>query len=232
MVTVKWKRKGKCMDTALFFFFTGAYLFLLVWALGRQREWNSMSVLYLVLLGLIYDNAIIAVGRFIGEGALLENLSIWRFWSHAFFTPLLALFAWGTLHHAGVEWARKKAVFYGALLFTAALVVLEIVLETWGLVIEPVWEYGVLRYTSAEEGGGPPVMVLLVIVPLLAAGAVLWKRIGWKWMLVGAVLMTIGSAVPIPIESSAATNAFELILLFTLVLTKIRVERYNGKRTQ
>lgn len=219
------------MDTTLFFFFTGAYIFLLVWALVRQKSWNYMSLLYFVLLGLIYDNGIIALGKWIGEGALLENLSLWRFWTHAFFTPLLTLFAWGALHHAGIEWARKKSVFYGALLFTAALIALELALETVGLEIGAVREYGVLRYTSAEEGGGPPIMVLLVIIPLFIAGLTLWKRIGWKWMLIGTIIMTIGSAIPIPVDSSAITNAFELILLTSLVLTKLHVEqREHGNK--
>lgn len=219
------------MDTTLFFFFTGAYIFLFVWALVWQKSWNYMSFLYFVLLGLIYDNGIIALGKWVGSGALLENLSLWRFWTHAFFTPLLALFSWGAMAHAGVEWARKKIVFYGALLFTTVLIALELTLETVGLEIEAVREYGVLRYASAEEGDGPPIMVLLVIIPLFIAGVTLWKRIGWKWMLIGTIIMTIGSAVPIPIDSSAATNAFELILLTSLVLTKMHVERREHSST-
>ncbi|WP_277585342.1 hypothetical protein [Psychrobacillus antarcticus] len=35
--------------------------------------------------------------------------------------------------------------------------------------------------------------------------------------------MTIGSAVPINIESGAVTNAFELFLIFTLIWTKRRL---------
>ncbi|QDY45558.1 hypothetical protein FK545_09340 [Planococcus glaciei] len=85
-------------------------------------------------------------------------------------------------------------------------------------------QYGVLRYVSAEPSSGPPIMVLLVSVVLIAAGILLWKKVGWKWMLIGAGVMTIGSAVPIPVDSSAATNAFELFLLTTLVWTKVHLE--------
>lgn len=52
-----------------------------------------MSVIFLVGLGLVYDNALIAVGKFIGEGTLLEALNLARYWSHAFLTSLLILFA-------------------------------------------------------------------------------------------------------------------------------------------
>lgn len=218
------------MDTILYFFFTAAYIALFVWAISKQRSWNFMSFIYLVLLGLIYDNGIIAIGNFLGEGPLLENLSLLRFWSHAFLTPALVLFSWGALDHAGVEWAKKKAVFYGALVYTAALIAIEISLETWGIEVAAVTEYGALRYTSAEPSSGPPIMVLLVALVLIIAGFVIWRKTGWKWMLIGAVVMTIGSAVPIPIESSAATNAFELLLLTSLVWTKVHLESKRQRK--
>lgn len=213
------------MDTLLYFLFTAAYMGLVIWGLRRQRSWNFMSFIYLVLLGLIYDNGMIALGKFIGEGPLLENLSLLRFWSHAFLTPALVLFSYGALQEAGVEWSRKRIVGIAAIFYTAALIIAELLLETIGMELMIEKEYGVLRYVSADPASGPPIMVLLVSVVLLAAGVILWKRRGWKWMLVGAVVMTIGSAVPIPVESSAATNAFELFLLAALVSTKVHLER-------
>lgn len=213
------------MDTVLYFLFTAAYIGLIIWGLSRQRSWNFMSFIYLVLLGLIYDNGMIALGKFIGEGSLLENLSLLRFWSHALLTPTLVLFSYGALREAGVEWSRKKVVGIAAILYTAALIGIELLLETIGMELTLEKEYGVLRYVSADPASGPPIMVLLVSVVLIAAGAILWKKREWKWMLVGAVVMTIGSAVEIPVDSSAATNAFELFLLTALVWTKIHLER-------
>lgn len=213
------------MDTLLYFLFTAAYMGLVIWGLRRQRSWNFMSFIYLILLGLIYDNGMIALGKFIGEGPLLENLSLLRFWSHAFLTPALVLFSYGALREAGVEWSRKRIICVAAIIYTVALIGIELLLETVGMELELEKEYGVLRYVSADPASGPPIMVLLVSVVLIAAGAVLWKKRGWKWMLVGAVVMTIGGAVPIPVDSSAATNAFELFLLTTLVWTKVHLER-------
>ncbi|MGI2328715.1 hypothetical protein [Planococcus sp. YIM B11945] len=212
------------MDTILYFFFGAAYIVLMAWGIRRQKNWSWMSVVFLVVIGLIYDNFIIAIGRFVGEGALLKGLSLPRFWSHALLTPPLALFSWAVLHHAGVAWAKKKVVIIGVLLYTAALIVIEIALETAQLWLTSANEYGALRYVSAEPASGPPIMVLLVTLALIFASIVLWRKTSWKWMLIGAVVMTIGSAVPIPVESAAATNAFELFLLFTLVWTKVRVE--------
>lgn len=222
--------EGDTVDLVLYFFFTAAYILLVIWGFKQQRSWNFTAFLYLVLFGLIYDNGVIAIGKFIGEGTFLETLNLLRFWSHAFLTPLLVLFCWGAMNQAGIEWAKKKIVFYVFLLYTAALIVIELALETWGLEIIPEQQHGVLRYVSAEAASGPPIMVLLVLVVLILTGVVLWKKNGWKWTLIGAVTMGIGSAVPIPVESSAVTNAFELFLLFTLVWTKNHLEKPEGSK--
>lgn len=216
------------MDTILYFLFTAAYIGLFIWGLSRQRSWNFMSFIYLVLLGLVYDNSMIALGKFIGEGPLLENLNLLRFWSHALLTPTLVLFSYGALRQAAVDWSEKRIVGIIAILYTIALIVVELSLETFNMELMVEKEYGILRYVSAEPSSGPPVMILLVTVVLLAAGAILWKKAKWKWMLIGAAIMTIGSAVPIPVDSSAATNAFELFLLITLMWTKIHLERLQS----
>lgn len=66
------------LDTILFFGYFAAYLFLLIWGiqLAARYGWNDLSnVLLLVIIGLVYDNGVLAVGKFIGEGSLLENIS-------------------------------------------------------------------------------------------------------------------------------------------------------------
>ncbi|WP_052131654.1 hypothetical protein [Planococcus sp. CAU13] len=212
------------MDLVLFFLLTAAYIGLIVWAFIRQERWTLMATVYLVLFGLVYDNGIIALGKFVGEGPLLENLNALRFWIHAFLTPALVLFSLGALRAAGVRWAQKKGVLYGAIAAFILLIIIEIWQVTWGTVLEPVREYGVLKYSAVEEASGPPLMILLVSAALLIAGAIVWKKAGWAWMFVGSVIMGIGSGVTIPVESAAVTNIFELILLTSLVWTKIHLE--------
>lgn len=213
------------MDTVLYFIYTAAYLVLLIMCINFGNSWDTSSLLYLVVFGLVFDNGLIAVGRYLGEGPLLENLSYLRFWFHAFFTPTLVLFSWSVLNRAGIKFAERKPAYIGALLYTVALVIMEIVTETYGIKIVPEREHGLLRYVSAEPSSGPPLMVLFVSIALITAGAILWKKTGWKWMLIGSVVMTVGSAVPISIESAAVTNGFELFLIVTLVATKIHQDR-------
>lgn len=90
--------------------------------------------------------------------------------------------------------------------------VLEDLTELRGLRTVPREEYGTLSDTNALPPDGPPLMVLIVAVVLIVVGGRVWRKRGWPRLFVGAAVMTAGSAVELPIESGAATNAFELRL--------------------
>lgn len=211
------------VDTLLFFGYVVAYSVLLVWGirLAQTNGWKSLSnVLLLVIAALVYDNAVLALGRFIGEGTLLENLSFPRFYLHAFFTPLLVLFALSSLRRAGVDWAFKKwanLLFYG---LTLSLIIYELLIEMQGLDLVSGWEYGVLSYSNATASNGIPLMVLIVSVVLIIASLYVWRKQQWPWFFIATVIMFVGNAIPFPLPSAAITNAFELILLIGLFFTK------------
>jgi hypothetical protein len=211
------------MDTYLYFLYAALYTVLLIWGIsgiGKTdvRKWTS--VIYIVILPLIYDNLILATGKWIGEEELLESLNFARFCLHALFTPLLVMYSVGTLRESSIEWAQKKWLVLLGLLYTVGLIVLEFATEVFGLELEVMNEYGVVSYSIVEEATGPPIMVLLVTLVLIVASSILWKKTKWPVFFIGAVVMTIGSAIPLNIESGAVTNAFELFLIFTLIWTK------------
>ena len=214
------------MDTFLYFLYAALYATLLIWGLYGIRKQDLArwtSVIYIVILPLIYDNLLLATGKWIGEGELLESLNFSRFCLHALITPLLVMYSIGTLRESGIEWAKKKWLVLLGILYTFGLIVLEFSIEVMGLELEVVKEYGVISYSNVEEATGPPIMVLLVTLILIVASAILWKNTKWPVFFIGAVVMTIGSAVPINVDSGAVTNAFELILIFTLIWTKRRL---------
>ena len=224
------------MDSIIFIGFTIAYIGLFVWgiALAQKHGWrNTANLLLFVIFGLIYDNAILGLGRLIGEGELLEGLSYGRLLLHALFTPLLVVFSWNTVFRAGYEWAKKKWLFFGIWLVYIALVIVELATEVAGLELQANSEFGALSYSNASEGGGPPVMIIVVTLFLVAASILVWIKQKWPWFFVGTLLMGIGSAVKIPVESDAAVNAFELMLLTSLMVTKYaqdkREKNYQSK---
>ncbi len=213
------------MDSFIFDFFALAYVLLLIWGLRTHKKWTLSSVIFFVVGALIYDNAIYALGILIGEGTLLEALSLLRFWFHMLFTPTLIIFSAVAIREAGIEWAQKAWVLWFSVIGAIAAMIIEYVTVLNGLALEVSEEYGALSYSSAEEASGPPLMILLVLIALVIAGIMLWWKAKWPWMFVGTVIMTIGSAVPLDIGSNALTNAFELILLFTLVWTKKQLDQ-------
>jgi len=206
------------MDTIFYCFFS-IILFLLAIRLLKKPYVSSTIYLLPVIVGLFYDNAILAIGRFIGEGNLLENLNIARYWIHAFFTPLLVLFAWKTLEQANFQWAKKTSIRISVIVLTALLVLLELFMEVFNLNIEAKWEYGVLSYSSIAPSSRPPIMILVVSLVLLAASILIWMKQKWAWFFIGSLLMIIGSAIQWPIKSGAITNLLELILIISLLGT-------------
>ena len=212
------------MDSIIFSLFAITYVILLFWGLRTHRRWTLSSVIFFVVAALIYDNAIYVLGTFIGEGTFLKTLNLLRFWFHALFTPTLILFSITSMGEAKIKWAQQSWVLLIGVLYTIAAMIIEYTTELNGLVLQASEEYGALSYSSAEEASGPPIMILMVLMALLIAGIMLWWKAKWPWMFIGTVIMTIGSAVSFDIGSNAITNAFELILLFTLVWTKKQLD--------
>ena len=212
------------MDPYIFGFFTIAYIFLFIWGLVKHRK-TASAIIFLVIIALIYDNGILALGHVIGEGKLLEYLSYGRFWLHALFTPTLILFSLYIMREAKIKRVQKSWVGYVFGILTIVAIVVEYVMNLNGLKLSLEESFGVLSYASTQEVSGPPAMILIVLVALIiAAVALVWKR-KWWWMLVGTIIMALGSAVPIDVESNALTNAFELFLIASLMLTAIHFSR-------
>lgn len=222
------------MDTILYYMYAFCYTVLFVWGiwLVRKRGFLSPSdFLLLVTGGLLIDNTVMASGRLIGEGLLMEGLHTFRFWSHVVLTPLLVVVAWDMVRRAGSEWAQTDVAGYGAVAFAIALIMFEISNGmSGGFALHPEYEYGVLRYVRAGNQG-PPIMLIVVVVSLVSAGWMVRERMGWNGMLIGALLM-VCSAIPLPLPSLAVTNVFELILIATLWATKSYQDRHVDENSQ
>lgn len=209
------------MDTIFFAIFSIVYFILLLLAIRLLRSPYARSTIYLlpVIAGLFYDNTLLTIGGFIGEGDFLEKLNIAKYWIHAFFTPFLVLFAWKTLEQANMKWTRMISVQISAIGLTVLLILFELFTEVFSLNIEAKWEFGVLSYKSMEPSSSPPFMILIVSLVLIAASIFIWIKQKWVWFFIGSLLMIIGSVIQWPVKSAAITNLFELILIISLLGT-------------
>ena len=212
------------MDFYLYILITLSYIGLLLVGFIKKRGKNIRSLtffLYLVIAGLIVDNAIIAFGKFIGTGPFLENLHLLRYWIHAIVTPPLILFCLGVLRKLGKKRFHSIRTMRITLAFTCVLILIEIMTVVAKIELKPVTEYGILHYVPETEIEGSHLMIICVSVILLVTGFILYRITKWKWMLAGSIIMGIGSALPIEVESTAFTNALELLLMISLVATDL-----------
>ncbi|MDX8046860.1 hypothetical protein SH601_12780 [Gracilibacillus sp. S3-1-1] len=211
------------MDYYFYVLFTLMYVILLLTGLIKQRELRLTSFLYVVIVGLIIDNAVIALGNYIGEGNLLEQLHMGRYWIHAIITPTLILFCLGLLQRVGSKKWSSNIAWCIAILLTCILILIEVIAVVLHIELKPLAEYGILHYVPVREPGGAAVMIIAISSILLLTGFLLYRIAKWKWMLLGTLIMAIGSVIPFNIESTAFINGMELLLMISLVATDVKI---------
>lgn len=182
------------MLTVIFIIYS-AFLAWFVWQAWQLPQNSYLVLLLLVLVGLVYDNVIIATGRFMGAGQFLEQLSVGRFYIHALLTPTLMIFGVGMLRAAGVSWAQSKWVHGLVCLVTTLLIGLGAYFDIWLLELEPKISGDLLRYTHAGGVKIPPIPAIVTIIFLMAAGGVLWAKVGEKWLFIGSAVMFVAAAL-------------------------------------
>lgn len=207
------------MTSLLFAMVTVIHAGLTVWL--ARHAWITRSpyslLIALVAFGLVYDNGIVAIGRLIGEGTLLENLNLPRYWIHALITPLLIIAAVGLARRIGALWAQRRWVHGAFCSLATALVLYGLLFELVGLELAAGREGDALRYSAVESA--PPIPSIATIVVLLVVGAVLARR-GGAWMGAGAAIMFAAAAVPsLPL---LVANLGEVALIVGLALTATR----------
>ncbi len=181
------------MLTAFYVLFTVVFAWLTwqSWEVYKNRRVSYALLLLIVLAGLTYDVLVILLGRFLGAGELLQALNASRFIIHGLATPLMIIFGFGVLRHAGVGWAQSRTNHIIVCVFTTLLIGLGVYEDILALDLQQSAVFDTLRYVN--EGGlpGPPIPALLAIIFLIVAGISLWRHTGWKWLAMGSILMFI-----------------------------------------
>jgi hypothetical protein len=199
---------------------TVANLGVLLWTF-RQWQLTRSALMFFVLLPLAalpYDSLIAGLGRWIGIGDTLRDLSgvplAW--W---YLTLPLSLFAFATLcRRVGFAWARIDWG-HGAVCIAAVLMVVYQMprILTIKALYPACWQDtlryvpSVLRAEACDAGQAGihvpsvPSYVPWIVFGLFAAGGIgLWRRKGWPWLAAGmlpglALMLLPGSSVgPVP----------------------------------
>jgi hypothetical protein len=210
------------------------------WAvhLASHHKAPGAPLVAMIAAGLVYDNLILSLGTTIGAGPLLELLSLPRFAMHALLTPFMMIAVTQIASAAGIRWATSPQWRTGIWVLVVAMILLGVYEHLIGLQIVPACFDGVLRYTAnlqpshfcsmddvAIQGSGPPIPSIVGNIVTLIVGFALWRRSGWVWLMLGALLMFAAASVPMSGFGMAPGNAGEVLLQLAFVATVARFAR-------
>lgn len=186
--------------------------------LWRQSRSLPMIVLPIVLASISYDNLILAMGSLIGEGELLETLSMVRFLLHYVVVPLFIVIGVEIAHRAGAGWANT-AVRVLSWVIALGIAGVDVTTHYIGLDLVPVRFADILRYTAANVIG-PPITTIVVNLFMLLIGIGIWIRLKWPWLFLGTVVALIGNAIPSSLVGTLAGSGSEFVMAISLLLTE------------
>ena len=180
------------MLTVIYLIMAAIHLVFTVYAV---RLWLRNRSIYTglaaaVLAGLFYDNFIIGIGAFIGEGSLLQSLNWLRFAIHAFLTPTLIMFVVAIAIKFGVEWAKTSWAYIAFGILTLLMIGLGVYVDIIQLDLAPILEDGTLRYAHAESAG-PPIPAIVTIIVMMIIGVFVWRTGKWSVLFLGSLAMFI-----------------------------------------
>ena len=186
------------MSTILYPFYTFAHLVVAGWGIAVWRLTRRIGTLLIILVGLgvVYDNLILSLGNSLGAGPLLLGLSVPRFVLHQLILPWLIVAAFEQAKAAGHRWANHRASGWIILALTLVVMAAGILTRLVPLNLEPEVMDGVTRYVAVGIKG-PPLVSILSIGFVGIVGLLLWRRNGWPWEFLAAVLVFIAEGIPI-----------------------------------
>jgi hypothetical protein len=224
-----------------FVFLAFAVIHLLIWIFGWYA-WSRNErprALFLILFSgtlLFFDNLRIGSGRFIGEGELLEAMTVAAFAWHWTMLPLLVIAAGIIARRAGLGFAQSKWAI-GAFCLVASILIAMDVPKIFELELHPACVADTVRYTTnvseqqlcrptdqvVTDGAGAAFVAIATNVIVLLVGIAIWVRHRWPWMALGAGAMFIaagafaGSYYALPIA-----NFGEILITLGLIASAIR----------
>ena len=224
------------MLSYIFLAYAVVHIGIWLWGWRLWAETGRPVALLIVLVGatlLFYDNFRIGIGRFIGQGDLLYNLSVPAFAWHWGLLSLLVIAAGSVARLAGLPWAQGKLVM-GAFCVVAVALSAHDIPKIFTMQLYPACLEDTVRYTTTVKetqlcnpmdhvvarGADAAIVAIITNVFVLAVGIALWIQLRWPWLAVGAGLMFVAagafarSAYALPVA-----NLGEICITLSFILT-------------
>jgi len=183
---------------------------------------KSLGAFMLILpcAAVVWDNAMIALGAAIGDGATLVGLSWPRFIGHALFTPLWIFTGVGLAWRAGVKWLGARWVYIGQWVLYVICLVFGLLRSVVFLKMSPVSEDGLFYYANTGSFPGPPIGSITMLIVVLVCAIPVWRLTKSPWMFLGSFFMLAVSIYRTGAIMSLLGNTGEVIMAAGLVATE------------
>lgn len=197
------------MLSFVFLTYSAIHIGIWLWGWKLWAETDRPTALLIVLAGstlLFWDNFRIGIGRFIGAGDLLYNLSVPAFAWHWAVLPLLVIAAGSVARLAGLKWAQNRLLM-GAFCVVAVALSAHDIPKIFSMDLHVACLDDTVRYTTVvkeaqlcnpddqivSRGADAAIVAIITNVIVLGVGIALWIQRGWAWLAVGSGVMFIAA---------------------------------------
>jgi len=190
----------------------------------------GLGALTVIAAGLVYENVVLAAGRFITDKGtknieLLDALNDPRFLFHSA-APLLSITGLDLAQRLGVGWASNPWVEGGVALSCAVVVALSALRNTLLLQTKPTWSGGIFHFTFDDKSLDftriIPVAATTLLLTALGVSAALDDHSQWAFAAGPAICLALSAGlIPRSVAPMILTgNAGEALLLASLMITE------------
>ena len=204
-----------------------AVLFLcLTWASGMFYKYPSwaLAMLLPMLVWLMLDPLVKALGNTLGEGSTLQVLSYLCYLLRALATPFLLIIAFDQAKRAQVKWTSDPLVMLLLGVVILTLIVLGLVKGFIGIQMIITVVEGLKQYKEEEPLGLPlAAMITMGVIALLGLG--IFFKTHAPWLLFGGLIALAGLLIPASILPPFVLTTTSLALVLGFLLTEIKLHK-------
>ncbi|MCH1930403.1 hypothetical protein L9G16_09445 [Shewanella sp. A25] len=193
-------------------------------------KWRQVFLVAL-LLGMAYDNLIVAAGNWLIAEPWFTPVSMVRFYCHVLTLPFLSLFTYSIIRQSGLALGKNKVFLMACALVTLGTLAYGISHELVGLQLVETSQLGSKRMTNAH--GSAPIATIVTNLFTIILSAYLWRKTGWKVLCLGSMFIFVVNAVAAGKPwGFIAGNLVEIVFVLSLIIThqNITTNRYPAKQ--
>jgi hypothetical protein len=217
------------MSVIVYGLYTSLNLVLFIYGLILWQRDHRMGtfLIAVVTFGLVYDNTILMLGVVLEGGPLLYTLSLPRFYLHQLALPWIIWASYLQVRSLGHDWDQRVLVSRAVLSLTILTLLLGVLSRLVPMDLQLV-EMGGLRRYMDKGASGPPIVSVVSIGFAGVMGIQLWRRNGWPWVLLSAILVFISEGFPSELIRRVIGSGAEVLFIVAL----LRTERFISETKQ